>query len=89
MKKLLFVLPVFAFLLAFSCSKSNSSPSQSSADYTGTYVGNEGSLAVMMQVFKGSTDNQIKILYGAWSTPASLNGNHFTITPTTIGEVAL
>jgi hypothetical protein len=84
------LLPVIALtFLLISCSKSNSSPSTTTPDYSGTYAGNEGSLSIAMQVFKGDTPGHITILYGGWSTPATLSGSSFTITPTKFGTVEI
>ena len=79
MKRLLFPLGVTLFILVFACSKSGSS---SYPDYSGTYVGMQGNLSITMQVSRGATPNQIRILYLTWTTPANLNDNHFMIVPT-------
>jgi len=89
MEKLLnnFLRVLFVSFIAVSCSKSNTNPANPASDYTGTYVGNQGGLSITMQVFKGETSNQIKILYGGWSTPANLDGPDFTIVPTSFGPI--
>jgi hypothetical protein len=86
MKWLFFSLAIIGSALLFSCSKSSSS---SYPDYSGTYSGSQGNLDITMQVFKGASPNQIRILYQTWSTPANLNDNHFMIVPTSFGDVTI
>jgi len=62
-------------------------------DYSGKYTGNvtltttvlgrSGSQPqqLIIDVSKGDTSNQIKILFGGYLSKASLNGKHFTLQP--------
>lgn len=85
---------LFAIIAFVSCSKGNGN-NPSTTDFSGKYQGPTiskvtaggqtatGSYDLVLDISKGSNDKEIKILFGNWLTVASLNGNKFTIQPTT------
>ena len=90
-KKLFFL---FAIISIASCSKEKTNNS-STTDFSGKYQGpttskvtaggqtGTASYDLVLDISKGSNDQEIKILFGNWLTIATLNGNKFTIQPTT------
>ena len=90
-KNIILFLSVISFI---SCSKKNAD-SSSITDFSGKYQGtttakvtasgltNSGSYDLVLDISKGSTELEIKILFGGWMTIASLDGNKFIIQPTT------
>lgn len=90
-KRLFFL---FAIISIASCSKEKNNNS-STTDFSGKYQGpttlkvtGGGQTAsipydLVLDISKGSNDQEIKILFGNWLTMATLNGNKFTIQSTT------
>ena len=85
---------LFAIIAFVSCSKGEDN-NPATTDFSGKYQGpttskvtaggqtNSGSYDLVLDISKGSNDKEIKILFGNWLTIATLNGNKFTIQPTT------
>jgi hypothetical protein len=86
---------IIIFSLFISCNKT-----ADTASYIGKYNGstvykqtvngsvvNTGPYIMTLDVTDGSSSNEIKILFGAWLTKATLNGSSFQIQPTFFDNV--
>lgn len=90
------IISVTMCVFSSSCSKSNSNDNGSAplSDYSGKYTGptklNISSVGVsstidydmVVDVSKGESSNEIKILFGSWLTKATLSGTKFQIQET-------
>jgi hypothetical protein len=88
---------LFSIFTTTSCTKSSDGPDVEnpvSVDYSGTYTGTTTAnvtapgvnssmpYEMVIKVSKGDKPGEIKLLFGAWLTPATVAGTKFTIQQT-------